>query len=115
MMRWFPLIGLASAAAAGSSASFESRCQQFHKKIHLDNVHVHSSTYVPIGSNISMAYNPPICGEGFGSLISTIEFCQVALNVTTSGKSQFFMEAWLPSNYTGRFLSTGNGGLNGCS
>jgi feruloyl esterase len=48
-------------------------------------------------------------------LISTIEFCQVALNVTTSGKSQFFMEAWLPSNYTGRFLSTGNGGLNGCS
>jgi feruloyl esterase len=114
MMRWFPLIGLASAAAAGSSASFESRCQQFHKKIHLDNVHVHSTTYVPIGSNISMAYNPPICGERSGSSISTIEFCQVALNVTTSGKSQFFMEAWLPSNYTGRFLSTGNGGLNGC-
>jgi feruloyl esterase len=24
------------------------------------------------------------------------------------------MEAWLPSNWTGRFLSGGNGGLNGC-
>ncbi|GIC88918.1 putative feruloyl esterase [Aspergillus udagawae] len=114
-MQWFfHLIGLASAAAAGNSASFESRCQQFHKKIHLDNVHVHSTTYVPIGSNISMAYNPPICGGASSSSISKIEFCQVALNVTTSSKSQFFMEAWLPSNYTGRFLSTGNGGLNGC-
>ncbi|EAW15424.1 putative feruloyl esterase [Aspergillus fischeri NRRL 181] len=114
MMRWFLLIGLASAAATDSSASFESRCQHFHKEIHLQNVHVHSTTYVPIGSNISMAYNPPICGGTSSSSISTIEFCQVALNVTTSDKSQFFMEAWLPSNYTGRFLSTGNGGLNGC-
>lgn len=24
------------------------------------------------------------------------------------------MEAWLPQNWTGRFLSGGNGGLNGC-
>ncbi|KAH1612695.1 Feruloyl esterase B-1 [Aspergillus fumigatus] len=117
MMWWFLLIGLASAAAtasSASSASFESRCQHFHKEIHLQNVHVLSTTYVPIGSNIPMVYNPPICGGTASSSISTIQFCQVALNVTTSDKSQFFMEAWLPSNYTGRFLSTGNGGLNGC-
>lgn len=56
-----------------------------------------------------------VCGGTASSSISTIQFCQVALNVTISDKSQFFMEAWLPSNYTGRFLSTGNGGLNGCS
>lgn len=24
------------------------------------------------------------------------------------------MEAWLPSNWTGRFIAHGNGGLNGC-
>jgi hypothetical protein len=24
------------------------------------------------------------------------------------------MEAWLPRNWTGRFLSVGNGGLGGC-
>jgi feruloyl esterase len=24
------------------------------------------------------------------------------------------MEVWLPQNWTGRFLSTGNGGLGGC-
>ena len=24
------------------------------------------------------------------------------------------LEAWLPTNWTGRFLSTGNGGVSGC-
>jgi hypothetical protein len=38
---------------------------------------------------------------------------QISLDVMTSRGSQFFTEAWLPSNYTGSFLGTGSGGLNG--
>lgn len=34
--------------------------------------------------------------------------------VNTSDTSSMTLEAWLPSNWTGRFLSGGNGGLSGC-
>lgn len=34
--------------------------------------------------------------------------------VATSNVSGITMEAWLPEDWNGRFLSTGNGGLNGC-
>lgn len=36
------------------------------------------------------------------------------MRVTTSNRSEITLEAWLPTNWTGRFLSTGNGGLSGC-
>ncbi|OKP11909.1 hypothetical protein PENSUB_2579 [Penicillium subrubescens] len=61
-----------------------------------------------------MSNVPAVCGSNADSTSSTFEFCRIELNVTTSQKSQIFMEAWLPSNYSGRFLSTGNGGLGGC-
>jgi feruloyl esterase len=38
----------------------------------------------------------------------------VAMYVATSNTSGITLEAWLPSNWTGRFLSTGNGGVSGC-
>lgn len=34
--------------------------------------------------------------------------------VATTNVSGITLEAWLPSNWTGRFLSTGNGGISGC-
>ena len=34
--------------------------------------------------------------------------------LSTSSRSGISMEAWLPRNWTGRFLSTGNGGISGC-
>ncbi|KAJ4220548.1 tannase [Fusarium solani] len=40
--------------------------------------------------------------------------CRIALTVKTSPSSEISMEAWLPRNWTGRFLSVGNGGLGGC-
>lgn len=36
------------------------------------------------------------------------------MHVATSGVSGISLEAWLPQNWSGRFLSTGNGGLGGC-
>ncbi|KAF7621858.1 feruloyl esterase B-1 [Aspergillus flavus] len=95
-------------------SSFQAECESFKAKINVTNANVHSVTYVPAGVNISMADNPSICGGDEDPITSTFAFCRIALNVTTSSKSQIFMEAWLPSNYSGRFLSTGNGGLGGC-
>ncbi|KAI8685848.1 Carboxylic ester hydrolase [Fusarium keratoplasticum] len=39
---------------------------------------------------------------------------RIALTVKTSPSSEISMEAWMPRNWTGRFLSVGNGGLGGC-
>lgn len=38
----------------------------------------------------------------------------MALRVPTTNQSEISVEAWLPANWTGRFLSTGNGGVSGC-
>ena len=43
-----------------------------------------------------------------------VDLCHVAMFVKTSVISNITLEAWLPTNWTGRFLSTGNGGLSGC-
>ncbi|KAL3493953.1 putative feruloyl esterase B-1 [Aspergillus germanicus] len=121
-MRFLYFLNAACAAAAAGQVSnhhnhasrFQSECESLRPKIQAPNVHVHSVTYVPIGANISMANVPATCSSAADETVSTFEFCRVALNVTTSSSSQIFMEAWLPRNYTGRFLSTGNGGLGGC-
>ena len=43
-----------------------------------------------------------------------VGLCRIAMFVKTSDISNITLEAWLPKNWTGRFLSTGNGGLSGC-
>ncbi|KAL5339522.1 putative feruloyl esterase B-1 [Aspergillus crustosus] len=107
--------GHSSTGAPNPNRSFRDKCNAFASRINIPDVAVYSVTYVPAGGNISMADNPPICaGRGSDAISSPFEFCRVALNVTTSARSQLFMEAWLPSNYSGRFLSAGNGGLGGC-
>jgi feruloyl esterase len=94
--------------------SFQAKCESFAHKLKIQDATIHSVTHVPAGTNISMSNVPAVCAGNADSTSSTFEFCRVSLNVTTSPKSQIFMEAWLPSNYSGRFLSTGNGGLGGC-
>lgn len=44
----------------------------------------------------------------------TTDICRIALYVATSTTSGISMEAWLPRNWAGRFLGTGNGSLAGC-
>lgn len=108
---------LANAYAHGNvdkRSSFQAKCESFAHKIQVADAIIHSVTHVPIGTNISMSNVPSVCASNADDTSSTFEFCRVTLNVTTSPKSQIFMETWLPSNYSGRFLSTGNGGLGGC-
>lgn len=107
-------------SSSTSSQSFQAECEAFASKINgnknafQNDVTLHSITYIPSGANVSMATTPASCASDALSSASPVEFCRVSLNVTTSSKSQIYMEAWFPGNYTGRFLSTGNGGLGGC-
>lgn len=106
------ILALGSVAVASQDA-FQSKCTSFASKIDLPDVTVNFVNYVPGGTNLSLPDNPENCGEASRQVASDI--CRVAMAVATSDKSEITLEAWLPRNYTGRFLSTGNGGLGGCT
>ena len=107
---------LLSLLALGSSAlaqdAFQSHCTSFADKINLPNVKVNFANYVSGGTNLSLADNPPSCGASSQSVAKDV--CRIAMAVATSNSSEITLEAWFPRNYTGRFLSTGNGGISGC-
>ncbi|KAH7398584.1 feruloyl esterase-like protein B [Pyrenochaeta sp. MPI-SDFR-AT-0127] len=93
---------------------FNSKCAATTSRLatYLSNSTVHFSEFIAAGTNLSLPENSPTCGRPF--MLVTADICRIALAVSTSERSGFTMEAWLPSNWTGRFLSTGNGGLSGC-
>ena len=127
-LTWATLLSASSAYAKPPSASYEenrygngngtppgdfnSKCATIASKLAVENGVVHFSQFVAAGTNLSLAENDPTCGQT--PILVTADICRIALSVSTSNHSGFNMEAWLPSNWTGRFLSAGNGGLNGC-
>ena len=92
--------------------SFNIKCASIASELAIENGVVHFSEFVAAGTNLSLAENDPSCTQPFLSVTSNI--CRIAVSVATSNRSNFNMEAWLPTNWTGRFLSGGNGALNGC-
>jgi feruloyl esterase len=108
----FSLLALSQVALASQDA-FQTKCSQFADKIDLPNVKVNFAEYIQAGSNLSLSDNAPSCGVSSQSV--TVDLCRVAMAVNTSDSSQITLEAWFPREYKGRFLSTGNGGLSGCT
>ncbi|KIK56977.1 hypothetical protein GYMLUDRAFT_46582 [Collybiopsis luxurians FD-317 M1] len=98
-----------------TSFDFDSACNNIASQAaSIANTTVFFSGVVPAGTNLSFT-NPTCDAAGVASFQVTLaDMCRVALNVSTSDQSGIIMEAWLPRNWTGRFLSTGNGGLAGC-
>ncbi|KIK51775.1 hypothetical protein GYMLUDRAFT_50335 [Collybiopsis luxurians FD-317 M1] len=71
--------------------------------VSIENTTVFFTDLVPVGTTLTFPASP--------SQVALVEMCRVALNVSMLDQSGFTMEAWLPQNWTGRFLSTGNGGI----
>ncbi|KAH6612398.1 ferulic acid esterase [Boeremia exigua] len=97
--------------------TFEDVCTTFASELHVPNVKVQFSQYLPKGYNLSVPDFPQSCIEAQGSSpyqVIRADVCRIAMLVNTSDTSSMTLEAWLPSNWTGRFLSGGNGGLSGC-
>jgi feruloyl esterase len=95
-----------------TSGDFNAKCAAIASQLSIEHGVVHFSEFVAAGTNLSLSENDPTCTQTF--IPVTADICRIALSVSTSERSGFNMEAWLPSNWTGRFLSAGNGGLNGC-
>ncbi|KAK4115540.1 tannase and feruloyl esterase [Canariomyces notabilis] len=109
----FPLYAaLFSSLAVAAQCGFQQQCSKLASKLKIENATVWFAEYVAAGTNLSFPDAHPTCSPG--PLTVGVDFCRVALYVATSSRSGISMEAWLPRNWTGRFLSTGNGGLNGC-
>ena len=91
---------------------FQSKCAAYANRLVIPNGKVHFSQFVAGGTNLSLSENDPSCAQS--SMVVPKDICRVAISISTSSKSSVNLETWLPSNWTGRFLSGGNGGLNGC-
>ncbi|KAF1926252.1 tannase and feruloyl esterase [Didymella exigua CBS 183.55] len=91
---------------------FNSTCASLASRLEVENGIVYFSEFVAAGTNLSLPDNNATCVQPY--MLVTADICRVSLHISTTDHSGFNMEAWLPSNWTGRYLSTGNGGLNGC-
>ncbi|KAF4981027.1 hypothetical protein FZEAL_3079 [Fusarium zealandicum] len=105
----FSLLWLAAGLVQGSTVE---KCNALAKQLQLPKTTVHETTFVAAGTNLSLPDNHPSCDIPFQVVDSDI--CRVTLLTTTGPTSNISLEAWLPLNWSGRFLGVGNGGMNGC-
>lgn len=100
-------------AAVSVADHFQTSCSALRQNINIPNVNVNFAEFIPAKSNVSLIDNPVSCGANYQPLYGG-DICRVAMSIVTSNRSELTAEMWLPREYTGRFLSTGNGGLAGC-
>ena len=94
------------------TAQSSESCAGLATKLVLPNTTVWLSQYVAAGTKLPLPDYDPTCTQT--SQAVPVDICRVTLAVATTPRSGFSMEAWLPLNWTGRFLATGTGGISGC-
>jgi hypothetical protein len=109
---------LATALLAGvfsrttKADTFETRCLSFKPESYVFNSTRTQLQYVRAGTNLTFPGNDETCARA--SQVVSVDLCRVALSIPTSGRSSITFEMWLPKDWSGRFLATGNGGIDGC-
>lgn len=92
--------------------NFHSKCLSFTPEAYVANSTRQVLEYVSAGTNLTFPYNDPTCNRP-NQLVAT-DICRVALSIPTSNRSSVTFEMWLPLQWSGRLLGTGNGGVDGC-
>lgn len=118
---WSQTLALATcpAVAQDTTTDFSNDCATFADTLRstFDNATICFTEVVAAGTNLTLPdYDPTCASQRGGVQFVPVDMCRVAMFVPTSERSNISMEAWLPTSeaWTGRFLSTGNGGLSGC-
>ncbi|KAJ4491011.1 Tannase/feruloyl esterase [Lentinula aciculospora] len=95
-------------------ADFNASCSSIvaQLEIVIPNSTLYFSDLVSARTTMQLSDNHLSCGRT--SQLVYEDICRISLYVSTSNRSGINMEVWLPRKWTGRFLSTGNGGLSGC-
>ncbi|KAJ7727779.1 tannase and feruloyl esterase [Mycena metata] len=86
-------------------------CLALKSSLKLENTTVTDTSYVLVGSTIGGTGHWQ-CSWGKTSVHTAV--CRVQFFTNTTDTSSVRAEAWLPDEWYGRFLATGNGGLGGC-
>jgi hypothetical protein len=104
------LLGLTQSAAAATT--FEQICLSFRPEDYIDGATRNVLQYVKAGTTLSFPDNDATCNRA--SQAVSADLCRIALEIKTSNTSKIAFEAWFPESWSGRFLATGNGGIDGC-
>lgn len=111
MKNQLPLLAMAGVASA---TDFAEQCTALANTLveQTDNTTIQATTFVSAGTVLS----EPARHETCQPLNQTAEydFCRVQLTAHTGPESAVLMESWLPLEWSGRYMTTGNGGLGGC-
>lgn len=109
------LVPAASANNNPSSVKYlTNRCAELVDSLSLSNTTIWTSEVFSANTTISLPDNAPDCLTPHQQV--DVDVCRVTLQVVTSvtPPGELSIEAWLPLDWNGRFLATGNGGLGGC-
>ncbi|KAM0421391.1 hypothetical protein ACHAPT_010745 [Fusarium lateritium] len=92
--------------------SFEQQCSSLSASLSIEHANLTRSEFVAAGTIVEFPDADPSCGRSSQNV--SVNLCRVNLQVATSPRSTIKAQVWLPEDWSGRFLSTGNGGLGGC-
>ena len=93
-------------------SDFRTTCSTFEPTRYVTNATVTAHEFVAAGTTLLFPDNDLTCARPNQTV--SVDVCRFALNISTSSRSGVIFELWLPGNWTGRFLATGNGGIDGC-
>ena len=104
-----PLFGLATVAS-----DFRRSCLSFNATSLLTNSTLRLHEHVAPNTTIPLEGMHSSCGRP--NQLFTVEACRIALTVPTTNRSSVIVELFLPPQdaWSGRYLATGNGGIDGC-
>ncbi|KAK1516963.1 feruloyl esterase B [Colletotrichum costaricense] len=106
------VIAVLLALATPSEATFQSDCLALTPQTTVVNSTAQEISHVETGTNLTFPEQDPSCGRG--SQVVRTNLCRVAMNITTSSRSQIVAEVWLPEKWNGRMVTVAGGGLDGC-
>ena len=108
------LLIVAAGTATPTEQSFRERCLSFTPEKFIWNSTRTRLEFVPGGTALVLDDNVESCNRPQQAVDADI--CRVALQIPTSARSSISFELWLPEEWAdGRYLATGNGGIDGCS
>lgn len=103
----------AAATDCPEQQSFRERCLSFTPEKFIWNSTLTRLEFVAAGTTLQLDDNVESCNRPQQAVDADI--CRVALQIPTSTRSSISFELWLPEDWDeGRYLATGNGGVDGC-
>lgn len=108
-----PLFALSfQTAVTVAASSFETKCLAFRPEAYVEWSTRNVLQFVAAGTTLTFPDNDATCNRA--SQAVSVDLCRIALSINTTETSRITFEAWFPENWSGRFLATGNGGIDGC-